>query len=391
MKRVLKICGGTWENASASKRELTVCRELDMEALVMAKGRPGDSFREDEVDGYKVYRFSTRPLGEARWLNPLNRALSLWIWGRKARNFQADIISGQNITGLLIGYLSNLGSRHKAKLVYDSREFEMGRAVDRSRAATWAVCHLERFLMKRCAFSIMINDSYADEVQRIHRLQDRPVVARNVPPRWELDSEETARVRREFLSALRLPEDAFLVMYHGAVLPSRGIEGMLRAAAMEPGTGAVVLGNALDANYAASLRVLVGELGIQDRVLFHPAVPIEALRNYVGAADVSATLTVGKKYRSYYLSLPNKFFEAIQSMTPQIASDYPEHRRLVQEYGVGLLVDPEKPEDVAAAIRRMRDDREFYAACKENLKRAKQELCWENEKTALKEAYRKLL
>ena len=39
----------------------------------------------------------------------------------------------------------------------------------------------------------------------------------------------------------------------------------------------------------------------------------------------------------------------------------------------------------------MRDDREFYAACKENLKRAKEELCWEREKTALEEAYRRIL
>ena len=78
-------------------------------------------------------------------------------------------------------------------------------------------------------------------------------------------------------------------------------------------------------------------------------------------------------------------------MTPLIASDLPEQRRLIRGYDIGLLVDPEKPEDVAAAIRRMRGDQEFYAACKENLKRAKRELCWENEKTALKEAYRRIM
>lgn len=392
MKRVLKIYCGSWLNASRDKRELSVCRELGMETLVMDKGQPGDSFREDEVDGYKVYHFSTRPLGKAQWLIPLNRILSFFIWSWKARKFQADIISGHNMSGLFVGYLSNLGNRHKAKLVYDSHEFAIGEADGKSKAYIWALRHLERFIMRRCAFSIMVNGSIADEVQRIHRLKDRPVVARNMPPYWELDPEETARVRGEFLSALQLPENPFLVMYHGMLLPGRGIEEMLRATAMVPGTGAIVLGNAPDPKYdVSSLRTLAGELGIQDRVLFHPAVPVEVLQNYVGAVDISINSLITTVNRNHYFSLPNKYFEAIQSLTPLIANNGPEKSRLIQEYGIGLLVDPEKPEDIATAICRMRDDQEFYAACKENLKRAKRELCWENEKAALKEAYRKIM
>lgn len=391
MKRVLKICAGTWENASHDKRELSVCQELGMETLVMAKGAPGDSFREDEVDGFPVFRFSTRPLGTAQWLTPLNQVLSLFIWGWKARRFRADIISGHDLSGLFVGYLSNFGNRHKAKLVYDSHEFEIGRAARRSRLQIWGITHLERFLMKRCAFSIMVNDSIADEVQRIHRLKDRPVVTRNVPPNWELDPVETARVRQEFLTALHLPKDSFLVMYHGWVYPDRGIESMLQAVVLVPGTAAIVLGNAPNPDYGETLHALAKELGIQDRVLFHPAVPVEVLRNYVGAVDISINPGIGTTSRSYYLSLPNKFFEAIQSMTPLITSDYPELRQIVLEYGIGLLVDPEKPENIAAAIRRMRDDQKFYADCKKNLKRAKEDFCWEKEKASLKEAYNMLL
>lgn len=389
MKRVLKIDASEWQNESRDKRELTVCRELGMEAVVMAKGAPEDSFREDEVDGFKVYRFSTRPLGTARWLTPINRVLSLFLWGWKARKLRADIITGHDLPGLFVGYLSNLWNPHKAKLVYDSHEFEIGRATQRSRLHTWLIKHLERFLMKRCAFSIMVNDSIADEVQRIHRLKERPVVARNVPPYWELDPEATALVRSEFLRELGLPEETFLVMYHGMVGPLRGIENLLRAAALSPGTAVLVLGNG-EETYLTSLRALCGELGIADRVLFHPAVPIEVLRNYVGAANIGTSLIM-PTYKSYYLSLPNKFFENIQSLTPLIASDFPEMGKRVREYNIGLAVNPESVEEIAAAIRRMRDDREFYAACKENLKRAKEELCWEREKEALKRAYERLL
>lgn len=391
MKRVLKICVNTWENASRNKRELSVCRELGMEAVVMAKGAPGDSFREETVDGFKVYRFSTRPLGTARWLNVPNRILSLLIWGRNARKFHADIITGQNLPGLFVGYLSNLGNPHKARLVYDSLEFEIGRIGRRTRLQTWGITHLERFLMKRCAFSIMVNDSIADEVQHIHRLKARPVVARSVPPCWELDPAETARVRGTFLRELGLPENGFLVIYHGAVVPDRGIENMLRAAAITPGIGTLVLGNAGNPAYLESLRTLCNTLGIADRVLFHPAVSLDALRNYVGAADAEVSVGSGLRSKSYFLSLPNKFFEAIQSLTPLVASDFPEMGKIIRQYGIGIPVDPEEPEEIAAAIRRLRDDREFCAACKENLKHAKEELCWEKEKLALKNAYAALL
>ena len=389
MKRVLKICANTWDSASRDKRELSLCRDLGAETLVMAKGAPGDSFRKEEVSGFPVYRFSTRPLGTARWLTPLNQILSLFVWGRKARKFRPDVITGHDLPGLFVGYLSNFGNPHKAALVYDSHEFEIGRAVRRSRLQIWLVTHLERFLMKRCAFSIMVNDFIADEVQRIHRLKERPVVARNVPSYWELDPAEAARVRSGLLEKLGLPEGTFLTMYHGALMPERGIENLLRAVALTPGTAAVVLGNGNE-SYVSSLHALCRELGAADRVLFHPAVPVEALRNYAGAADMGVSL-LQPVVRNHILALPNKFFENIQSLTPVIVSDFPAISSLLRHYGIGLPVNPESPEDIAAAIRRRRDAREFFAACPGNRKRAKEELCWEREKTALEEAYRRIL
>ena len=64
---------------------------------------------------------------------------------------------------------------------------------------------------------------------------------------------------------------------------------------------------------------------------------------------------------------------------------------IVRQYGIGILTDPEDLDGIAAAIEKLRTDGDFYTACKENLKRAKEELCWEKEKTALQSAYRTLL
>ena len=62
-----------------------------------------------------------------------------------------------------------------------------------------------------------------------------------------------------------------------------------------------------------------------------------------------------------------------------------------QAIGLAATFDEDFLEEIADAICRMRDDRELYDSCKENLKKAKEDLCWEKEKSVLQAAYRKVL
>lgn len=385
MKKVLKICCGEWKNASHDKRELSVVRDLGAEVLVVAKGPV--SGQEDEVDGFRVIRQSSRPLG-GRVPAGLNRVTALFTWAAAVRKLNVDVITGHDLSGLLIGWMSNFGKRRPAALVYDSHEYELERAGKRSRLTRWCVGKLECYLMKRSAFSVIPSGIAADEVQQIHKLRDRPVVVRNIPPYWQLDPAASAEVRQRMLAELNLPPDTFLVLYHGKITPDRGIENLMRAVSGRKNTAAVILGNAEKQSYLDSLHALSAELG--GHVLFHPAVPVEELRNYIGATDACTSL-IQASCRSYYLSLPNKFFEVIQALTPVIASDFPEMGPIVRQYGIGILTDPEDLDGIAAAIEKLRTDGDFYTACKENLKRAKEELCWEKEKTALQSVYRTLL
>ena len=388
--KVLKICIGTWANATHDKRELSVCRELGADVLVAAKGDV--TGQAETVDGFPVVRLSSRPWGNKMPV-AVKRLVSLFSWASYIRKMKdIDVISGHDLTGLFIGWLSNFFKRNKAKLVYDSHEFELGRdsSSGQSKLTHWFICRLERFLMKRCVFSIMVNDSIADEVQKIHKLKDRPVVARNASIYWELDPEETLRMRKELREKCGVSQDTFLVMYHGLVAHNRGVEQMLQAIAKTPDIAGVVLGNPESAAYLQSLQKLAEDLKIADRVLFHEAVPIEILRNYVSAADLGM-VTVLATSKSYYFMLPNKFFECIQSLTPVVVSDFPETGSITDKYGIGLKVDPAQVDQLSDTIVKMRDDKAFYALCKENLRTAKEELCWEKEKEKLKEAYKSIL
>ncbi|MBQ3146660.1 MAG: glycosyltransferase [Oscillospiraceae bacterium] len=386
--KVLKVCISTWQNENRDKRELSVIQELGHEVEVIAKGDVSGLV--EDVDGFRVTRLSSRPLGN-KIPASINRVLSLFTWARYIRKRKdIDAISGHDYLALTIGYLSNIFKRKKAKLVYDSHEFELGRNQKRSKPVHWFVCHWERFLMKRCAFSIMVNDAIADEVQRIHKLKNRPVVARNIPAYWELDQEKITQTRKAILSQLDAPEDAFIMMYHGGILQNRGIEQMLTAVSQLENIYAVVLGNAQTEAYMASLHALVDKLGISKRVLFHPAVSINVLGNYIGATNAGMSL-LQPTVQNHILALPNKFFENIQCLTPVIVSDFPAIGSIVDQYEIGLKVNPASPEEIATAIDRLRHDKTLYASFKENLKQAKEDLCWEKEKLVLQDAYRRIL
>ena len=64
---------------------------------------------------------------------------------------------------------------------------------------------------------------------------------------------------------------------------------------------------------------------------------------------------------------------------------------IVDQYGIGLTCDPTDLEEVNQCVEKMRTDKAFYAHCKENLKKAKEDLCWEKEKEILMDAYCKTM
>jgi glycosyltransferase involved in cell wall biosynthesis len=178
-------------------------------------------------------------------------------------------------------------------------------------------------------------------------------------------------------------------MYHGGIVPNRGIEEIMKVLPTDQELFAVILGNG-ENSYIDKLKQMAETYAVSDRVLFHEAVSIEMLWEYVGAADVGI-VNIPAVTKSYFYSLPNKLFENIQALTPVIGSNFPEISKVISEYNIGLLVNPESTEELAEAIAKLKNDKELYSAFKQNLTEAKKILCWENESKILREAYGKIL
>lgn len=364
------------KGASRNRREIHTALECGYQVSVFSK----DTSREGtllpdcvdiQYDGEALLDYST-----PKWKRILLILRNRFVVFCRTAGLDADVLSCHDLSALNLAFWATRWKRKKPKLIYDSHEFELGRNAKRSKLQMFYIKHLETFLMKRCAFSIMVNDSIADEVQRIHKLEQRPIVVRSTPEKWTIDQTEVQKVRTEF--AGHFPAVGTILMYHGAVTSGRGVEKLLEVVYSMTGVNAVILGNGSE-QYLGSLKKLAEEYGITERILFHPAVPISKLWEYIGAADIGM-ITIPAVAKSYYYMLPNKFFENIQSETPIIGSDFPEISRLVNTYRLGLVCDPENTEEICSCVNKMITDKAFYEECKKNTMLAKEDLCWEKEK-----------
>lgn len=390
MKYIKYMPYHSMRNASRNRREIMAALESGYTVSVFSKDRSREgTLLPDEVeilyDGEECFDYST-----PKWKRIFLILRNAFTVLRRTTGLDADVLSCHDLVALELAYLATRFKKKKPRLIYDSHEFELGRytgGTGRNKLQTLWIKHLEGFLMKRCSFSIMVNDSIADEVQRIHKLAQRPVVVRSTPEKWAIDQEAIRQVRAELDSFF--PAKGFILMYHGRVTAGRGIEKLIEVIKCEDGVNAVILGNG-DKAYISSLGKFAEKYGVAERVLFHPAVPNTELWKYTGAADVGM-ITIPAVARSYYYMLPNKLFESIQSETPVIGSDFPELERVVNQYGIGLLCDPESTAEICACVEKMHINRAFYEQCKKNTLAAKENLCWEKEKKVLTAVFQSYL
>lgn len=179
-----------------------------------------------------------------------------------------------------------------------------------------------------------------------------PDIASRFPPA------RTALVRnfpilREDVAGAPAGDRGPVVAYVGAITEARGADVMVRVAGeigAEHGAVLKLAGDFFPARLEADLSALDGwgrveKLGYLDR---------PGVRALLREARVG--LVVLRPTPQYVRAYPTKLFEYMAAGVPAVVSDVPLWRRIVEDAGCGLLVDPEAVDEVAAACARLLTD-----------------------------------
>ena len=389
--RYVKYMRSSYDYASRNKREVSVLQSFqDLEIIVV---NSYCNLNVAELKNLKIINLEKK-LSRYSLIRKIQILYRILLREQFVlRSLKPDIISCHDLTALFIGWLSTIGKlkKNKPSLIYDSHEFEIGRNIEgkANRLNKLLIAKLESFLIKKSAFSIVVSNSISDKIVQNYSLLTSPIVVRNIPEYWNIDP-QISRVRRsELCNMLGVNTDSFLLMYHGDITFNRGIEKLLEVANINPNIFIIILGSG-KSTYVDYIRNEIVNLQISKRVLILGAVPHSKLWEYISAVDCGAMLPRNSG-QSYYLSLPNKLFETIQSLTPIISCNFPEFVKIINGYNIGICVDSNSTKDINEAIELMRTNKIKYSIYKKNLIKAKNELHWENESKILKNEYAKLI
>jgi glycosyltransferase involved in cell wall biosynthesis len=258
----------------------------------------------------------------------------------------ADIYHGMALMGIPVAVA--LGRRHRARVVYDSRDIYLLAAnLARLRGPIRRLlARLERSWAHAADRVLTVNRPYAEQLAR--RLDvPEPAIVMNCSYRFTPPDPP----ERRFQELLGLAPETRVVLYHGGFSRGRGVEQLAAAIHEVPRAVLVVMGyGALEARF----RAMANEPGNRGRIFILAAVPPTELLSWVAAADVVGVL-FQKDTINNYLSTPNKFLEAMAAGVPSVVSDHPGMGPIARDTGCGIAVDPTDMPGVAAAIRAIVD------------------------------------
>lgn len=255
------------------------------------------------------------------------------------------------------------------KRIYDAHELfcEMKEVVSRPgiyKAWKW----LERKTVPRFSYGYTVNETIA---QVFHKDYARHYeVIRNMP----LLNPAAIHANREKF-----------ILYQGAVNEGRSFETLLPAMRKVPAR-LVICG---DGNFMEQTKALILKYKLEDKVIVKGMLPPEALVSINQKAYIGITL-FEKNGDSNYYSLANRFFDYIHAGIPQLCVDYPEYRKINDEYDIAFLVPNVQEETIAAALNELIQDDEYWNRLHQNCIKAAQHLNWQQEEIKLKQFYKNI-
>jgi glycosyltransferase involved in cell wall biosynthesis len=359
--------------------ELETLSRLPISLTVYCSASPGKP-TDDSLNGIPVKRVFT----DDHWQFKNRRLLK--NFANKLTELEYDVLHCHDHFMLSVGAAVKR-SRPETFLIYESRELFFSYPINffnesrfnafKSRVVRWLHVLRESSTIRLADRVIAVNESIADLLQQRFDLQQRPVVIRNAGP---LRIPKPNTLLKQSLS---VPENCKLIAYVGSnVYPNvLRLEKLIDQIGNNPDYALVIVANpnirrAWFESYARERKL--------NNVLFHDMVPVEQVESFLAGCDIGVLTAWNKKDLSYWHALDNKLFSYVMAGIPVLASAQPEYQKIIEEYGVGVCVNPDEPNAFLNGLRRINERESEF---RDNAAKARLVLNWDNEQNALVNLY----
>ncbi len=334
-----KVCMVTWGHDALDDRiffkEALSLRKVYSQVTVIAAGSGG----RQHVKGVKVVMVK-------RYRIPLVTMRRIY---RAARGERAHFYHLHEPQLWPLAFLLKI--RCRCKVIYDVHEHlpEMIRDFStkpRSVATFWATIFslLDQLLVRRVDATMVASDLLASRFSGMAR---RVVTIYNYPRIDLFDGQQPPPPGLK-----QRHGSGRIVFYHGQIARARGMPVLMRACKIAARTTQnlrlIMLGHIFGRSYGAELRTSMHREGVGGFVEILDPVPHEEVPRYLALSEVG--LVVLPPLSVFRESLPIKLFEYMACGVPVVASRLPAIKRVIEETGCGLLVDPENAEEIGMAI-----------------------------------------
>jgi glycosyltransferase involved in cell wall biosynthesis len=274
-----------------------------------------------------------------------------------------DILLSNDLDTLLSNYLISILQRKK--IIYDSHELfpEIPELVHKPFVKKcWST--LENLILPHLKNTYTVCNSIADFYNKKYNSKFKTIL--NLPIKKEIK-----------LGSFPFKTNGKkIIIYQGAINIGRGLELIIETMQFLDNCILVIIGNG---DIYQNIR---DKVKTNNNIYTLGKISPKELHKLTPLADLGLSIEedLGLNYR---FALPNKIFDYIQAEVPILVSNLPEMKQIVIKHRVGEIVNQREPKILAKQILEILD-KDFS----KKLKKAKEELIWENQEEKLLDIFR---
>jgi len=367
-----KIIVSVSNDLYSDQRVKKVCNSLfNLGYEIVLLGRRLKDSKEINDRNYTIIRFNLAFIKGPLFYASLNIRLFFYLIFHKA-----DVLLANDLDTLLPNYL--VSKFKKIPLVYDSHEYftEVPELQDRYSKRVWE--KIEKWIFPKLKYIFTVNNSIANIYENKYGVKLK--VLKNIPNKIDDFSPE----EKNDLGIENIGK--YIILQGAGINIDRGAEEIVEAMQFVENVKLLIVGNG---DVLPKLKIMVEELGIENKVLFIAKQNPQRLRSYTFYAELGLSMDKDTNL-NYRYSLPNKIFDYMQAGIPILASDLPEIKKVIDEFGIGVICKNHETKEIANCINSM-INRDMKSKLAENLAKTAQIINWENQEEVLISVYKQFL